>query len=112
MLVVTEIANEKLNEYMKDNNVSSPLRVTMMQGGCSGPALGLALDEQKDGDELFEEKNLTFLVEKSLLSLCGEITVDFHSAGAQSGFSINSENPLPGGGCGCNSSSCGSGGCG
>ena len=112
MLVVTSKANEKLIEYMKDNNISSSLRVALMQGGCSGPSLGLALDEKKSEDELFERQNLTFLVAKDLLEQCGGITVDYLDAGNRSGFSISSSNPLPGAGSGCNSGSCGSGGCG
>ncbi|BHH85613.1 IscA/HesB family protein [Desulforhopalus sp. 52FAK] len=112
MLVVTSQANEKLVEYMKDNNISSSLRIALMQGGCSGPSLGLALDEKKPGDELFEEQTLTFLIEKHLLEQCGDITVDYLDAGSRSGFSISSKNPLPGAGTGCSSGSCGSGGCG
>lgn len=112
MLDVSDLANEKLNEYMKSNNLSSSLRVAVMQGGCSGPALGLALDDVKETDESFVKKDLTFLVEKSLLEQCGTISVDYVDAGSSSGFSISSANPLPGAGDGCSSGSCGSGGCG
>ena len=113
MLDVTAQANEKLVEYMKNNNINSALRVALMQGGCSGPSLGLALDEEKPMDECFQKQDLTFLVEKNLLEQCGTITVDFVDAGSRSGFSIQSSNPLAaGGGGGCSSGSCGSGGCG
>lgn len=112
MLDVSDLANVKLNEYMKSNNLSSSLRVAVMQGGCSGPALGLALDEVKDTDESFVKEDLTFLVEKGLLEQCGTISIDYVDAGPRSGFSISSTNPLPGAGDGCNPNSCGSGGCG
>ncbi len=112
MLEVTAQANEKLIEYMKANNISSSLRVALMQGGCSGPSLGLALDEEKPMDEVFEREGLTFLVEKDLLEQCGNIAVDYHDAGSRSGFSLSSTNPLPGAGGSCSSGSCGSGGCG
>jgi iron-sulfur cluster assembly accessory protein len=112
MLEVTAQANEKLVEYRKANNISSSLRIAMMQGGCSGPSLGLALDEEKPTDELFEQQSLTFLVEKALLQQCGSITVDYHDAANRSGFKISTANPLPGAGGGCSSGSCGSGGCG
>lgn len=112
MLEVTSKATDKLTEYIKENNVTSSLRVALMQGGCSGPSLGLALDEKKSDDKLFEEQNITFLVDKGLLEQCGGITVDYHDAGSRSGFSISSTNPLPGAGGGCSSGSCGSGGCG
>jgi len=112
MLNVTDLANERLIEYLKSNNISSSLRVVLMQGGCSGPALGLALDDVKETDESFVKKDLTFLVEKGLLEQCGTISVDYVDAGPRSGFSISSANPLPGAGGGCSSGSCGSGGCG
>jgi iron-sulfur cluster assembly protein len=107
--IVTDITVEKLKEYMAQNNIVSPLRVALMQGGCSGPALGLALDERKDNDEIFEKNDLTFLIEKGLLDLCGSINVEYLDAGPRSGFSITSANPVGGGGCGgsCSSGSCG-----
>jgi iron-sulfur cluster assembly protein len=112
MLEVTPEAIEKLIEYMKDNNIVSSLRIAAMQGGCSGPSLGIALDEEKSGDESFKMDDLTFLVDKEIIEQCGNITVDYHNAGNRSGFLIRSENPLPGAGGGCSSGSCGSGGCG
>jgi len=72
--------------------------------------LGLALDEPKASDQVFENNSLQFLVDTELLSTCGSITVDFIDAGMRSGFSVSSANPLGGGGC--SSGSCGSGGCG
>lgn len=112
MLEVSDLANEKLIEYMKSNNISSALRVAIMQGGCSGPALGLTLDEIKETDDSFVKQDLTFLVEKGLLTQCGTISVDYVDAGPRSGFTISSTNPLPGAGGGCSSGSCGSSGCG
>lgn len=112
MLDVTTVANEKLVGYMKDNNISSALRVMAIQGGCSGPSLGLALDEEKPLDEVFQQQDLKILIEKTLLQQCGSITIDYVEAGSRSGFNISSTNPLPGGGGGCSSGSCGSSGCG
>lgn len=112
MIEVTDLAVEKLNEYFQKNNLSSPLRVTLMQGGCSGPALALALDEKKDDDMVTTRENLTLLIEKNLVSQCGTVKVDFLENGDRSGFSISSANPIPGSGAGCNPGSCGSGGCG
>lgn len=71
----------------------------------------MALDEPKENDKIFENDNLKFLVEGSLLTTCGAITVDFVDAGPRSGFGITSTNPISSGG-GCSSDSCGSGGCG
>lgn len=110
MLNVTDLASEKLVEYLQANNISSSLRVFVSQGGCAGPALILALDEMKPEDQVFNQNGLVFLVDNNLLDICGSITVDYVNAANRSGFSVRSANPLPGGGC--NSGSCGSEGCG
>ena len=106
---ITDTAADKLKDYLTQNNIDSPLRVALMQGGCSGAALSLALDEQKDKDEVFEKNDLTFLIEKGLLDLCGSVNVEYVDAGPRSGFSISSANPVGGGGCGgsCSAGSCG-----
>ena len=106
---VTDIAVSKLKEYIEQNNIDSALRVALMQGGCSGLSLGLALDEPKDDDTVFENTSLKFLIEKGLLETCGSIKVDYIDAGPRSGFSITSSNSIGGGGCGgsCSSGSCG-----
>ena len=95
---------------MEQNNIDSALRIALMQGGCSGPSLGLALDEPKNNDTIFENNSLKFLIEKGLLETCGSINVEFIDAGPRSGFGITSAKPLGGGGgCGgsCSSGSCG-----
>jgi Fe-S cluster assembly iron-binding protein IscA len=72
--------------------------------------LGLALDEPKENDKVYNQSDLTFLVEESLLETCGSINVEYVEAGPRSGFGISSANPVGGGGC--SSGSCGSGSCG
>ncbi|MBE0585359.1 MAG: IscA/HesB family protein [Desulfofustis sp.] len=111
MFDVTPMANDKLVNYLKENKISSAIRVSVMHGGCSGPALGLSLDEAKPQDESFQIDDLTFVIEKSLLEQCGSISIEYIEAGSRSGFTISSANPLPMGGGGCSSGSCGSGGC-
>ncbi|WP_028585417.1 IscA/HesB family protein [Desulfogranum mediterraneum] len=108
MFEITPSALENLSAYLKDNNTESAIRVAAMQGGCSGPTLGLALDQISDNDQVFTEGQLQFLVEKELLAACGTIKVEFIEAGSRSGFAISSTHPLPGGGC----SSCAGGSCG
>jgi Fe-S cluster assembly iron-binding protein IscA len=73
--------------------------------------LGLALDEPKDSDKVFDQDDLKFVVEGSLLTSCGSIKVDFMDAGPRSGFSISSSIPLGSSGSG-SCGSCGGGTCG
>ncbi|MBM9514081.1 IscA/HesB family protein [Desulfogranum marinum] len=109
MFEITESALENLTSYLQQNNTESAIRIALMQGGCAGPALGLALDDVKDNDTTFQEGTLQFLIEKELLSTCGAVKIDFVEAEHGSGFSITSTNPVGGGGC--SSGSCASGSC-
>ncbi|MGI6655996.1 MAG: IscA/HesB family protein [Desulfobulbus sp.] len=104
MFEVTALAQSNLKSYMEENKITSALRVALMQGGCSGPALALALDDSTAQDKVFKEDGLTFLVDQELLQQCGSIKIDFVDAGYRSGFSITSANPVGGGGA---CSSCG-----
>jgi len=110
MLEITQTASENLKNYLAQNSVESAVRIALMEGGCSGPSLGLALDSIKDTDESFVDNELQFIVEKELLTQCGSIKVDYIDAGYRSGFSITSSNPVGGGG-GCGSGGCSSGSC-
>ncbi|MCI5132559.1 MAG: adhesin [Candidatus Electrothrix sp. EH2] len=116
MLEVTESALTNVKEYLRQQKIESAVRVVMMSGGCSGPSLGLALDEAKENDLTFEQDGMSFLLEKSLAETCGAIKVDYldSSSGcgcSGGGFTITSEKPLTGDGGGCNSCSC-TGSCG
>jgi Fe-S cluster assembly iron-binding protein IscA len=59
----------------------------------------MALDESRDGDEIFKEDGITFLINKELYELVKPITVDFINTPRGSGFKVSSSLD--------NSSSCG-----
>ncbi len=110
MFEITKAALENLKNYLQQNKIDSPIRIALMQGGCSGATLSLALDTTQETDHSFEQDGLEFLVEKDLLQKCGSLKVDYIDAGYQSGFSITSANPVGEGG-GCTPGACGSGSC-
>ena len=106
MLTVSESAVKELDDFFSDKE-KSPIRVYLAAGGCSGPRLALALDEPKDDDAVFDEDKYTFCVNKDLFDKTGDIAVDL----SDFGFTVDSVNPMGGGGGGC--SGCAShGGCG
>ena len=104
MINVTESATQELTNYFKESE-KSPIRVHLVDGGCSGPQLSLALDQPGSGDKTVTQGDLTFIISEELAEATGEVTIDK----TPYGFTVASENPLGGGGCGC--SSCGTGGC-
>ncbi len=58
----------------------------------------MALDELKETDETHEFDGITYLIDKDLSSLAGEIKVDFIKSALGQGLAISSKNPLGGGG--------------
>jgi len=65
----------------------------------------MALDESRDGDEIFKEDGLTFLINKELFELVKPITVDFIITPRGSGFKVSSSME-DGSSCGKSCSSC------
>lgn len=85
MLHLTEGTKELLDQHFANKNEVPFIRVYMAVG-CSGPQLGLALDEQKQTDDAITSKEYTFVVDKSLLQTAGPIEIHRN----QFGFSISS----------------------
>jgi len=48
----------------------------------------MALDESRDGDEIFNQNGLTFMIEKALLEEVKPIKVDFVETPRGAGYSI------------------------
>lgn len=84
MLEVTTSATTQLIEYFK-GKTQTPIRIFLNQCGCSGPGLGLALDEPTDQDEKHVVEGFTFVVEKSLMEKAKPIKLDF----LENGFKID-----------------------
>lgn len=106
MLTVSENAIKELDEYFSERE-KSPVRIYLAPGGCSGPRLALALDTPGDDDQVFQEANHTFCINKELFGQTGDISIDL----SYMGFAIDSANPIAGSGGGC-SGCASSGGCG
>ena len=85
MLYLTPKAKELLDQHFAEKQETSSIRV-FMAPSCGGPSLGLALDEQKDTDDVHEVQGYTFLVDKSLMQTAAPIMID----GSPYGFKITS----------------------
>lgn len=100
MIEVTQSAIQEIKSFFADKDIM-PVRVFVSGGGWAGPSLALALDEQKDSDEVFEVDGFKFIAEKEFLKQASPIKVDFMATG----FKVDSSIDLGGGGCsGCGSS--------
>ncbi|MDY6987242.1 MAG: hypothetical protein SWQ30_04220 [Thermodesulfobacteriota bacterium] len=63
----------------------------------------MALDESRNEDAIFDEKGLTYVIEKELLERVNPIKVDYVESPMGAGFSISSgmERPDSCGSCSC-----------
>lgn len=61
--------------------------------------MGMALDELRDEDEVFDEGDIKYVVDKNLLDQLKPIKVDYVNSAMGAGFSITS-NMAAGGSCG------------
>ena len=68
--------------------------------------MGLALDELRDGDESFDDRGITFVVEKDFYEKVKPIKVDYMESPMGAGFNISSNMPKPESTCGSSCSSC------
>ncbi len=60
----------------------------------------MALDESKQDDEVFEDRGVTYLIEKNLFEKVKPISVEFITTPRGSGFKLNSSLSQQEGACG------------
>jgi Fe-S cluster assembly iron-binding protein IscA len=63
----------------------------MTEGGWKGPYLVMALDEQKENDDVFTVKDVTFIVENKLFERVKPIYIGYTHSTLGSGFTLKSE---------------------
>ncbi|MBJ7458336.1 MAG: iron-sulfur cluster assembly accessory protein [Thermoleophilaceae bacterium] len=105
MVTLTDIAATKIKDYVEGQDKSiddAGLRVGVKGGGCSGFTYSLAIDEQRDGDHIFENNGIKILVDDLSLRYVDESEVDFLDGLTGAGFQVNNPNVVAA--CGCGSS--------
>ena len=100
MFEVTEKASEMIKDFLKDRDPVPPIRIMLSQGGCSGPSLGMALDEVRENDQEFDDRGVKFVIENELYERSKPIMVDYVNSEMGSGFNITSSLPVMPSSCG------------
>ena len=107
MIQVDKSAQEQMAAFFEANNSKArSVRVYLHEGGWSGPALALALDEPNDSDHVFEYDRVKYIVDDGLMIKTGDIAINFIQQGMRSGFSMTCVNSIAescslGGACTC-----------
>ena len=91
MFELSEKASEVIKQFLQGQQGSRPVRLLMTEGGWRGAYLAMALDEQKDNDQVFTEKGVTFIIEKELFDRAKPISIDYVESTLGSGYKIKSE---------------------
>lgn len=103
MIEVTEAATQQIATYFEGKDVS-PIRIFLNEGGWSGPALAMALDELKDDDDVYDIDGFKYIVDKDFMERATPIKIDFQEVGFKLSSNIQMSSDC--GGCG-SASSCG-----
>jgi Fe-S cluster assembly iron-binding protein IscA len=88
---VSEEASEKIKQFLEGREGLQAIRVLMTEGGWRGPYLVMALDEQKEDDEVFADRGVTFVIEKALFDRVKPLRIDYTHSTLGSGYTLESE---------------------
>ena len=103
MVTLTDIAAKKVGEFLSSQDQpEAGLRVQVKGGGCSGFQYQLALDEKRDGDQVFDVDGVRIIVDELSLKYVDGSTVDYTESLMGAGFQVNNPNVVAA--CGCGSS--------
>lgn len=103
VVTLTEVAAKKIGTLLSDEeHAEAGLRVAVRGGGCSGFQYQLALDEQRDGDQVFDIDGIRIIVDELSLKYVDGSTVDYTESLMGAGFQVNNPNVVAA--CGCGSS--------
>jgi iron-sulfur cluster assembly protein len=91
MFEVTEEALEKIKQFLQGAEGPKTIRVLMTEGGWRGAYLVMALDEQREDDEVFTDRGVTFVIEKALFERAKPIRIAYTHSTLGSGYTLESE---------------------
>ena len=102
MLQVTEKAFNQIRQVQIEENETSPLRVFVQGGGCSGFNYGFTFDEQHDDDFVMERDGIKVLVDALSMTYLEGAEIDYKKDITSAQFVIKNPNAVNT--CGCGSS--------
>ena len=102
MISVTQLAAEKINELLaEEQKAGAGLRVFVQGGGCSGFQYGLMIEETPGNtDQVIESNGIKLYVDPISIRYLKGAEVDFVDNVAGGGFTIRNPNAVTTCGCG------------
>ena len=103
MLTVTDKAFNQIRQVQLEENDTSPLRIFIQGGGCSGFNYGFTFDDKQADDDFVLEKNgIKVLVDAMSMSYLEGAEIDYKKDLTSAQFVIKNPNAINT--CGCGSS--------
>ena len=103
MVTITPVAEQKIQELMKEQNNIVGLRIYVRGGGCHGYQYGMAFESKMaEDDTVIEKGDVKVIMDSQSAPLLQGAEVDYVDSVQGSGFSI--KNPQAKTTCGCGSS--------
>ncbi|MEN3048293.1 MAG: iron-sulfur cluster assembly accessory protein [Candidatus Caldarchaeales archaeon] len=98
---VSPLAVQKMKEILKEAGESFGVRIFVSEG-CCGPAYGLALDDQVNGDDLvINVDGVTFIVDSFSAERLKGVELDYAATPYGEGFVVKGARPSGGHSCSC-----------
>lgn len=87
---ITQEASKELRKFLeKKHDINKYLRIYVAGFGWGGPSFGIALDEQKDEDEVIKVDDFTFLLDADMVNNFSDFTIDYSNSWLRKGFQVN-----------------------
>ncbi len=103
MVTITDVAERKIQELIKEEQGAVGLRVYVRGGGCHGYQYGMAFETKMgDDDTVIEKSGVKVILDSQSAPLLSGAEVDYVESVQGSGFAI--KNPQAKTTCGCGSS--------
>lgn len=90
MFEVSEEALDKVKQFLKSTEERKPIRILALERDWKIPSLVMALDEEKDDDEVFNKDGVTFLVRKTLFEKAKPIRISYTHSTLGAGYVLKS----------------------
>jgi Fe-S cluster assembly iron-binding protein IscA len=91
MFEVSDEGSKKIGQFLEGSEGRQTIRVLLTEGGWRGPYLVMALDEQKEADEVFTEKGVTIVIERELFERVKPIRIGYTHSSLGSGYTLESQ---------------------
>jgi len=89
---ITNKAIVEIKKVLKEKNstsASKKIRIFLAGIGWGGPKFNLALDEQKENDEIYSEDSVDFVADKNLIDQYKGFKIDYSNFFLQRGFLVH-----------------------